>query len=70
MVESAALLVDEVLPHEPMRQWVTRRSLSAALSVAREPTAVIVVLRVVYRTIASRLIKQAGSTHAPHALVP
>jgi hypothetical protein len=22
MSESAALLVDEVLPHEPMRQWV------------------------------------------------
>jgi hypothetical protein len=22
MAESAALLVDEVLPHEPMRQWV------------------------------------------------
>ena len=22
MIESAALLVDEVLPHEPMRQWV------------------------------------------------
>jgi hypothetical protein len=22
MADSAALLVDEVLPHEPMRQWV------------------------------------------------
>jgi len=22
MAESAALLVDEVLPHKPMRQWV------------------------------------------------
>ena len=32
MVESAALLVDEVLPHEPMRQWV--------LSVPYQPMAV------------------------------
>ena len=22
MVDSAALLVDEILPHQPMRQWV------------------------------------------------
>jgi hypothetical protein len=31
MAEGAALLVDEVLPHEPMRQWVL--SVPFALSI-------------------------------------
>jgi hypothetical protein len=32
MAESAALLVDEVLPREPMRQWVLNHLGSASLS--------------------------------------
>lgn len=41
MAESAALLVDQVLPHQPMRQWV---------------------LSIIYRTIATHLIRKAGYT--------
>jgi hypothetical protein len=64
MVESAALLVDEVLPHEPMRQWVLSVPYPLRFLFAREPKALSGVLGVVVRTLASHLIKQAGLTHA------
>ena len=32
MTDSAALLVDEVLPHQPMRQWVLSVPLARALN--------------------------------------
>jgi hypothetical protein len=37
MVESAALLVDEVLPHEPMRQWVLSVPFPVTVSIC-QPT--------------------------------
>ena len=37
MVESAALLVDEVLPHEPMRQWVLSFPYQLRFLFARHP---------------------------------
>jgi hypothetical protein len=64
MVESAALLVDEVLPFEPMRQWVLSVPYPLRFLFAREPKALSGVLGVVYRTLASHLIKQANLTHA------
>lgn len=52
MVESAALLVDEVLPHQPFRQWVLSLPYPLRLLLSRESKALSAVLGIVYRTIA------------------
>ncbi len=62
MVESAALLVDEVLPHLPMRQWVLSVPYPLRFLFAREPKAMGKVLGIVYRTLAGHLVRQAGLT--------
>lgn len=64
MVESAVLLVDEVLPRLPMRQWVLSVPYPLRFLFAREPKVMGKVLRIVYRTIAGHLIRQAGLTCA------
>ena len=63
MAESAALLVDEVLPHEPIRQWVISFPFQLRYLFARYPKAMSQALAIVYRTIATHLIKKAGLTH-------
>jgi len=63
MAESAALLVDEVLPHEPMRQWVLSFPFPLRFLFACRPVVMGQVLRIVYRVIATHLIKKAGCTH-------
>ena len=60
MAESAALLVDEVLPHEPIRQWVLSFPFQLRFLFASRPELMGKVLGIVCRTIASRLIKKAG----------
>jgi len=78
MAESAALLVDEVLPHEPMRQLLPWMACSRAMQeqlprvlsfpfqlrflFASRPELMGKVLGIVYRAIASHLIKKAGLT--------
>ncbi len=78
MTESAALLVDEVLPHEPVRQllpWMAciramQEQLPGVLSFpyqlrflfASRPELMGKVLGIVYRAIATYLIKKAGQT--------
>ena len=62
MAESAALLVDEVLPHEPMRQWVLSVPFPLRFVFASRPEIMGKVLGIVYRTIATHLIKKAGFT--------
>ncbi len=62
MAESAALLVDEVLPHEPMRQWVLSFPFQLRFLFASRPELMGKVLGIVYRAIASHLIKKAGLT--------
>ena len=62
MVESAALLVDEVLPHEPMRQWVLSVPFPLRFLFASQPAIISKVLSIVYRTIATHLTKKAGYT--------
>jgi hypothetical protein len=62
MVESAALLVDEVLPHEPMRQWVLSVPFPLRFLFASQPAIMGKVLGIVYRTIATHLTKKAGYT--------
>ena len=62
MTESAALLVDEVLPHQPMRQWVLSFPYQLRFLFASRPELMGKVLGIVYRAIASDLIKKAGLT--------
>ena len=62
MADSAALLVDEVLPHQPMRQWVLSVPFPLRFLFARNPQVMSRVLGVVYRTIATHLTHKAGFT--------
>ncbi len=60
MVESAALLVDEVLPHQPMRQWVLSVPFPLRFLFASQPKIMGKALGIVYRTIATHLTHKAG----------
>jgi len=59
MAESAASLVDEVLPHEPMRQWVLSFPYQLRFLLSSCPELMGKVLGIVHRAIASHLIKKA-----------
>lgn len=60
MTESSALLVDTVLPRQPIRQWVLSFPFPLRLLFASQPRVMSKVLGIVYRTIATYLIKKAG----------
>ena len=60
MAESAALLVDEVFPEQPVRQWVLSFPYPLRFLFASQPTIMGQVLGIVYRVIATHLIKKAG----------
>ena len=60
MADSAALLVDEVLPYQPMRQWVLSVPFPLRFLFASNPKVMTRVLGIVYRTIATHLIHKAG----------
>ncbi len=60
MAESAALLVDDVLPNKPLRQWVLSLPFALRFLLATEPQVVTRVLKITDRTIAGHLIKKAG----------
>jgi len=60
MADSAALLVDEILPHQPMRQWVLSVPFPLRFLFASNPKVMTRVLGIVYRTIATYLTHNAG----------
>jgi hypothetical protein len=62
MAESAALLVDEVFPEQPVRQWVLSVPYPLRFLFASRPDIMGAVLAIVYRVIASHLARQAGFT--------
>ncbi len=64
MVESAALLVDEVIPREPVRQWVLSVPFPLRFLFAAEPAAMGEALALVWRAISAHLLKKAGLTRA------
>src|SRR3990167_4497084 len=64
MVESAALLVDEVLPEQPIRQWVLSVPFPLRWLFANEPRILSKALEVVARAIGTYLVKKTGFTHA------
>jgi hypothetical protein len=60
MTESAALLADAVLPNEPMRQWVLSFPFQLRFLLASYPELMGKVLGIVYRTLATHLLHEAG----------
>ncbi len=60
MAESAALLVDEILPHEPIRQWVLSFPFQLRFLFANYPQIMGNVLGIVYRTLATHITHKAG----------
>jgi len=62
MTDSAALLVDDVLPHQPMRQWVLSFPFPLRFLFASQPIIMGKVLGIVYRTIATHMTRKAGYT--------
>ena len=62
MVESAALLIDNILPQLPMRQWVLSVPFQLRFLFASQPQVMGKVLGIVYRAIETHLIRQAGQT--------
>ncbi|GHM57628.1 hypothetical protein ECZU51_62980 [Escherichia coli] len=62
MAESAALLVDEVLPEQPMRQWVLSFPFQLRFLFASRPEIMGWVLGIVTASL-PRTVKKAGHTH-------
>ena len=62
MAESAALLVDEVLPQRAMRQWVLSVPYQLRFLFAYQPKVMSQVLGIVYRAITTYITQQAGYT--------
>ena len=62
MVESAALQVDDVFPREPIRQWVLSFPFQLRFLFASYPELMGRVLGIVYRTLATHIIHEAGFT--------
>lgn len=60
VTQSAALLVDEVLPHRPMRQWVLSVPHLLRYLFASQPKVMGRVLGIVCRTLATHLVHKAG----------
>ena len=60
MAESAALLVDDILPPLPMRQWVVTFPHALRFLFANRPDLMGLVLGVVYRTRAAHQVYKAG----------
>jgi len=59
MAESSALLVDEVFPHQPVRQWVLSFLFQSRFLSASRPLITGQVLGIVYRAISTHLIHKA-----------
>ncbi len=60
MANSAALLVDEILPFQPMRQWVLSVPFPLRFLFASKPKVMTRVLGIVYRAISTYLAHKAG----------
>ena len=65
MVDSAAHLVDEVLPKRPIRQWVLSVPFPLRYLFATNPQVMSRVLNIVHRVISTSLIKRSGRTVKP-----
>ena len=68
MADSAALLVDDVLPNQPMRQWVLSVPFPLRFLFASQPAVMGKVLGVIYRTIATHLTHWRRDSRTSDAL--
>ena len=64
MAETAAHLVDHVIPRVPVRQWVVSFPIPLRYLFATHPHLLTPVLQVIIRALSTFLIKQAGLIHA------
>ena len=64
MAQSAAHLVDQVIPRAPVRQWVLSFPIPLRILFAAHPELLAPVLRIIHRVIAGFLLKQAGLKRA------
>ena len=64
MAETAAHLVEQVIPHVPVRQWVVSFPIPLRHLFATQPQLLSPVLQVIHRALATFVIHQAGLTHA------
>jgi len=60
MIESSALLVETIMPYQPIRQWVLSVPFPLRFLFASQPRIMSKVLGIVYRTISTYLIKKSG----------
>ncbi len=60
MVETAALLADEVLPERPLRQWVLSLPYALRFLLATDPDSLTLVLGAAYRVVSGFLLSKAG----------
>ena len=60
MAQTAAHLVDHVIPHVPVRQWVLSLPIPLRLLLAAQPKLVTPVLQVVHRVITRQLLEKTG----------
>jgi len=64
MAETAAHLVEHVIPHVPVRQWVVSFPIPLRHLFASQPHLLSPVLQVIHRALSTFVIHQAGLTHA------
>ena len=67
MVDTAAHLVDHVLPAIPIRQWVLSFPWPLRMLYSANPSALTRTLQIVLRTIETHMIRKAGLTRAQGA---
>jgi hypothetical protein len=60
MSQTAAHLMDHVIPHVPVRQWVLSLPIPLHVPAAAQPELVTPVLQVVQRVVARHLLRRAG----------
>ena len=60
MAQTAAHLVDHIIPRMPVRQWVLSLPIPLRYLLAAHPRLITPVLQVIHRAISTSLIKQAG----------
>ena len=64
MAQSAARLVDCVIPRVPVRQWVLSFPIPLRILLAAHPDLLSALLQIIHRVIATFLIKQSGRKRA------
>ncbi len=68
MAESGALLVDDVLPHQPIRQWVLSFPFQLRFLLSSYPEIMGKVLGIVQRVLSTHLIKAAPAYPCAHGI--